>query len=292
MSPAVPVNPACTRSDVAAVDAALVDGMSNRKAAEAFGLAASSVGRHRKSHLTLEGVEQDLAERTSGRMTPVEVHQALSALAARLAELITANLKRPDRATSLAALAREHRGTLEALARLQADPRLLSAAQAHYVQESLSTGVGEVLMTGLQQTLAMFLTEVGPTAGLGEAVRATLRGFLLAADAAPEGAPAPEVPQAAFEAWAAARRDRLTADAERFNAAVEAEVERRLQALLPPPLALTAGPSSAAWPSSLPDDDDKGVLDGDIVDEAERVITRLPARATPNSGIHFGAPRW
>lgn len=128
----------CTHPQAAEIDAALLGGTTVRVTAETFGVSRSAVGRHRVAHLSAEAIEQ--ADDDQRRpLTLVDVHGELGALAERLEQVIELSARTRKPAAAVTAM-RELRQTLEAIARLQADPVLARAASAAELQRAALDG--------------------------------------------------------------------------------------------------------------------------------------------------------
>lgn len=150
----------CRHERAADIDQALLGGTSIRDVAGTFGVARSSVGRHRLNHLSAGAITDEPAEPGDGERRPlqlVEVHGRLAELADRLEkviELATRTRKAPAAVTAI----RELRQTLEAIARIQADPELQRAASLQHLQE----GVEHLGKEALVDMLWFVLTAFGP----------------------------------------------------------------------------------------------------------------------------------
>ena len=262
-----------------------------RQVAGTHNLSRSALSRHKQRHGTVEGVREELKERADGRYTPIEVHAALTHLHERLDGVLKANLRTPARATSLANVAREARMALEAIARLQADPRLLRAAQLDLLRASLEDGLAAEMVAILLATMSSF---IGTDWDLRQAVHSTVSLHIerlvdMATGVADPG-PAPDVHEPA-RAWRARKQAAEDAqariDAERFEKAVDDEIEARLQASTTTvPAVIDAPPARAAIEAAEPE-----VLEGEVLAAYQPGLTFVYAdgRQAPNP---WPEPSW
>lgn len=126
----------CRHPDAAEVDAALLAGTAIRTVGETFGLSRSSVHRHRQNHLSAETVTVEPVQERTGPLRLVDVHAQFAELLDRL-EAVVALATRTRKAPAAVAAMREQRQTLEAIARIQADPALQRAAALEQLQAEL-----------------------------------------------------------------------------------------------------------------------------------------------------------
>jgi hypothetical protein len=138
----------CTHPEAAAIDEQLLIGTSLRAIAGTFGVARSSVQRHRANHLSVQAITDEPVDAERKPLRLVDVHGQLATLADRL-EKVVELATRTRKAPAAVAAMRELRSTLEAIMRIQADPGLQKAASLEELQ-------GYVMRTGTASLVRMF----------------------------------------------------------------------------------------------------------------------------------------
>lgn len=144
----------CRHPQAAAIDEALLGGTSLRAIAGTFGVARSSVQRHRANHLSVEAITDDTPSEAQP-LRVVEVHGRLSALADRL-EKVVEQAARTRKATAAVAATRELRQTLVAIAELQANPELKTAASKQAVDDWIGQQTGREIASMIDFVLQQF----------------------------------------------------------------------------------------------------------------------------------------
>lgn len=212
----------CTHPAAADIDAGLLGGTTVRSLAETYGLSRSSVGRHRKNHLSVQVIVDKPADEVEP-LQIVDVHRQLAALADRL-ENVVAQAARTRKATAAVAATRELRQTLMAIAEIQADPDLQRAASAEALRRSVNERTGKFLVA----LIKFVLHEAGvdasdPKQPWGSLIAACLR--VVGTEAAGAANPFGDLDTSAARA---AREERALARAR----VMEGEVQRRVEAEL------------------------------------------------------------
>ncbi|WP_375491999.1 hypothetical protein [uncultured Jatrophihabitans sp.] len=138
----------CTHEKAAEIDADLLSGTPMRTVAGTYGLARSSVGRHRQNHLSAQTItEPPASDEPTPALKLVDVHGRLAALVDRLEEVVKVATRTRKAAAAVQAM-REQRQALEAIARLQADPELQRAAAIDDLQTHVSS-IGQEAFVGM-----------------------------------------------------------------------------------------------------------------------------------------------
>lgn len=226
----------CTHAKSAEIDAALLDGTPLRVIAGTFGVSRSAAGRHKTNHLTAEIAVQP---GTSGPLDLVNVHRALSDVAARL-EAVMAAAERSRKPATVVAAGRELRQVLETLGRLQADPLLAQAARGAYLDRLLVQGAFDDAYHSINFVLAR--------AGLVSEPWRRLLGRCMRAFA-----DADSLDVSVLETVDTTDVDRLLADREQSaKRLADAEVGRRVQAEVARRLAELRRPQPALPTAGVP----------------------------------------
>ena len=148
----------CTDPQAAEIDAALLGGMPLNQAAETFRPSRSAIHRHKTNHLSVQTITEPEPSEQREPLRMVDVHSQLAALADRL-ERVVELATRTRKAPAAVAAMRELRQTLEAIARIQADPELKRAASLQDLKSWIDEATGDAVVRLFDWVLGQFGSE-------------------------------------------------------------------------------------------------------------------------------------
>lgn len=132
----------CTHPQAAEIDAGLLGGTPLRTIAGTFGLSRSAVGRHRQNHLSVQTITEPEPSEHRKPLRMVDVHGQLTGLCDRLEKVVELSTRTRKPAAAVQAM-REQRQALEAIARIQTDPKLTQAAVISEMNAKVAEGMAD-----------------------------------------------------------------------------------------------------------------------------------------------------